>query len=385
MSKHDTSSMRLSDASARLEWTDVDATEQVFHLKKMETLIGRSNDSDVEISNRTVSRHHAKVVRTEGGHLLIDLHSWFGTLVNGTRVSYHWLVEGDRIEVGKDHAIALFFSDDESLPQVNRSAPLEALADVLAEEHKHQTDKRHLAELELMIAHETQKHLLRAPPPDFEHLTFRAASKPARWVCGDFYNFLPSDDNGVTTVLGDVSGRGVAAALLGSMLQGCLEMQLGLGDSLEGASEKLNQFMCNKSHSSGFATMFLLNVDEVGSGKYLSAGHKPAYLFRAATSEVVALESNSRILGAFPNSEFKTTNLELRTGDVLVVYSDGLIEAPNADGEMFGSDRLIEVIRSEAPGGAAHLECALGETYENFVGEQAPDDDVTVVIVERKS
>ncbi len=358
--------------------------EQSLPLKKMETLIGRSNDADVALGNRTVSRHHAKIVRTEGGHLLVDLHSWFGTFVNGKRISYHWLANGDRVEVGKDHAIALFFSEeDAAAPPGNRAAPLEALTDVLAEEHRNQADKRHLAELELMLAHETQKHLLRQHPPELEQLVFRASSNPARWVCGDFYNFIPSHDGCVTAVLGDVSGRGVAAALFSSMLQGCLEMQLRLGDSLEAASEKVNRFMCEKSHAGEFATMFLFSIDG-GSGRYLSAGHKPAYLFRALTADVVPLESNSRLLGAFPESEFSTTGFELEKGDVLVVYSDGLIEAQNSEEEMFGEDRLIEVIRNEAGNGAAHLEYSLSEIDEGFVGDRPPEDDVTVMMVERK-
>ena len=379
------SSLRISDATARLEWKDSDGAEQSIPLKKMETLIGRSNDADVAISNRTVSRHHAKVVRTAGGHLLIDLHSWFGTLVNGNPINYHWLRNGDRIEVGKDHAITLFFSGDPGTPEVDQPAPLEALTDVLAEEHRQMGDKRHLAELELMLAHETQKHLLRHSAPEMEHLVFRAASNPARWVCGDFYNFVPSGDGGVNAVLADVSGRGVAAALLGSMLQGCLEMQLRLGDTLEVATEKLNRFMFEKSHSGDFATMFLFHIDSMGVGSYVSAGHKPAYLFRASAREIRELPSNGRLLGAVPESEFGTTDFELEAGDVLVIYSDGLIEAQNPEEEMFGENRLVEIIRNEAVNGAAHLEYALRETYEDFVAGQAQGDDVTVMIVERKS
>lgn len=242
---------------------------------------------------------------------------------------------------------------------------------MLAEEHRQMGDKRHLAELELMLAHETQKHLLRHSPPEMERLVFRAASNPGRWVCGDFYNFVPSGDGGVDAVLADVAGRGAAAALLGSMLQGCLEMQLRLGDTLEVATEKLNRFMCEKSHSGDFATMFLFRIDSMGVRSYVSAGHKPAYLFRAAAREIRELPSNGRLLGAVPESEFGTTDFELEAGDVLVIYSDGLIEAQNPEEEMFGEDRLVEIIRNEAVNGAAHLEYALSETCEDFVDGQA--------------
>ncbi len=370
MSEYSSASLRIADPTARLDWTDFSGESHSVPLKKMETLIGRATEADILIANRTVSRHHLKVVRTAGAHLLVDLHSWFGTFVNGKRINYHWLSEGDRIEVGKDQAVTFLFSSDggdEVHGDARRDPPIEALMDVLAEEHKNLGDKRHLAELELMLAHEAQKHLLRQPVPELEHLVFRAASSPARWVCGDFYDFITFDSGQVMAVVGDVSGKGVAAALLSSMLQGCLEMQLRLGDSLEAAAEKLNRFMCVKSHSGDFATMFLLSVDRDGIGSYLSAGHKPAYLFRSSEGSIEELPSNGGLLGAFPETRFGTTAFELRKGDVLVVYSDGLIEAENPDAEMFGKERLVEVIEKEARNGATQMEYALGEAYENFV------------------
>ena len=160
-------------------------------------------------------------------------------------------------------------------------------------------------------------------------------------------------------------------------------MQLRLGDTLEAATRKLNWFMCTKSHSGDFATMFLMSVDREGAGSYLSAGHKPACLFRSADASIEELLSNGGLLGAFPDTRFSTDGFELRKGDVLVVYSDGLIEAENPDAEMFGKDRLVEVIRNEARNGATQLEYALGEAYESFVGGQSQIDDVTVMIVER--
>ena len=386
MSEPSSASLRIADATARLDWTDFSGENRSVPLKKMETLIGRATDADILIANRTVSRHHVKIVRTAGAHLLIDLHSWFGTSVNGKRINYHWLSDGDRIEVGKDQAVTFLFASDGG-DRVHEEAPLEppieALIDVLAEEHKNLGDKRHLVELELMLAHETQKHVLRQPLPELEHLVFRAASSPARWVCGDFYDFITVDNGGVIAVLGDVSGKGVAAALLSSMLQGCLEMQLRLGDTLEAATRKLNGFMCTKSHSGDFATMFLMSVDREGRGSYLSAGHKPAYLFRSSDASIEDLPSNGGLLGAFPETPFSTAGFQLLKGDVLVVYSDGLIEAENPDEEMFGEDRLVEVIRNEARNGATQLEYALGEAYESFVQGQSQIDDVTVMIVER--
>jgi len=129
--------------------------------------------------------------------------------------------------------------------------------------------------------------------------------------------------------------------------------------------------------------MFLFTLNSDGSGKYISAGHNPSYLFRAATGEIEELDSNNMIVGAFPFATYETATLELNRGDLLLAYSDGLTEAENLQGEMLGEEGVKKVIRAEAPAGAKHLEQKLLATIQSFTVGRSPTDDITIMIVER--
>jgi sigma-B regulation protein RsbU (phosphoserine phosphatase) len=144
-------------------------------------------------------------------------------------------------------------------------------------------------------------------------------------------------------VIADVSGKGVAASVLSSMILGCLQLRLQDGDAPAAALNRLNSFLCTKS-SGKFATMFLCSIAPDGTGHYISAGHNPAYLYRAATETIEELPSTSLILGAFEFATFEAIPIEVRQGDVLLAYSDGLTEAENSREEMFGEERVKELV-----------------------------------------
>ena len=167
------------------------------------------------------------------------------------------------------------------------------------------------------------------------------------------------------------------------MIIGCLDMQLRAGVKPADALNQLNKYLCEKSASNRFATLFLFHINPAGAGEYISAGQNPPYLFRAASGEIEELPSNNLLLGAFEFVSYNAAPLALGPGDVLVVYSDGLTEAENPDGEMLGEERVKEVIGREARSGAAHLEAKLLETIANFTQGYAQTDDITLVIVER--
>jgi sigma-B regulation protein RsbU (phosphoserine phosphatase) len=146
---------------------------------------------------------------------------------------------------------------------------------------------------------------------------------------------------------------------------------------------RLNRFLCEKSSASRFVTIFLFTLDSEGSGKYISAGHNPTYVFRAANGNIEEIASNNMIVGAFPFATYDAATLQLKKGDVLVAYSDGLTEAENPQGEMLGEERVKNIIRSEAPGGSKHLELKLLKTIQDFTMGRSQTDDITIVIVER--
>ena len=238
-------------------------------------------------------------------------------------------------------------------------------------------------EQELALAEETQKSLLPQSLPRVKNLKIHAFSKPTRYVGGDFYDFLELESGELFGVLADVSGKGISASLLSSMLLGCLQMQLRARVPLHEALSRLNRFLCEKSSASRFVTMFVFTLDSSGSGKYISAGHNPTYVFRAATGEIEEFQSNNMIVGAFPFATYELASLNLGPGDVLVAYSDGFTEAENIRGEMLGEDALKKIIRTEAASGSKHLEQKLLENIQTFTAGRLPTDDITLILVER--
>jgi sigma-B regulation protein RsbU (phosphoserine phosphatase) len=246
-------------------------------------------------------------------------------------------------------------------------------------------EERKKLEQELTLAEETQRNLLPQTLPQSRNFNIHAFSKPTRYVGGDFYDVVQLEAGDLIGVLADVSGKGISASLLSSMILGCLQMQLRANVSLQESVNRLNRFLCEKSSSSRFVTMFLFSLDSNGSVKYVNAGHNPVYVFRAATGEIEEISSNNMIVGAFPFARYETGTFQLAPGDVLVAYSDGLTEAENPQGEMLGEERVKNVIRTEAPAGSKTLETKLLETIQGFTMGRSQTDDITIMIVQRIS
>jgi len=167
------------------------------------------------------------------------------------------------------------------------------------------------------------------------------------------------------------------------MLLGCLQMQMRAGLPLDEAMNRLNRFLCEKSSSSRFATMFSFTLGPDGHGRYISAGHNPTYLFRAATGQIEELASNNMIVGAFQFATYEAAALNMNPGDVLLAYSDGLTEAENPQGEMLGEEAVKNVILAAASTGSQQLEQKLLATIQSFTAGRTLTDDITLIIVER--
>ena len=244
-------------------------------------------------------------------------------------------------------------------------------------------EQRKKLEQELTLAEETQRSLLPATLPNLPQVRIHAFSKPTRYVGGDFYDFVELESGELFGVIADVSGKGVSASLLSSMLLGCLQMQMRAGLPLDEAMNRLNRFLCEKSSSSRFATMFSFTLGPDGRGRYISAGHNPTFLFRAATGQVEELTSNNMIVGAFQFATYEAASLNMNPGDVLLAYSDGLTEAENPQGEMLGEEAVKKVILAAAPTGSQQLEQKLLATIQSFTAGRSLTDDITLIIVER--
>src|SRR3990172_4626247 len=227
-------------------------------------------------------------------------------------------------------------------------------------------EERKKSEQELALAQETQESLLPRFLPQFENFRIHAFNNPTRYVGGDFYDFLQLSSGEWVGVLADVSGKGMSAALLSSMVLGAFSMEFRSKTQPQEVLNRVNQLLCEKSLPFQFVTLFLFLLSPHGMGQFINAGHNPAYLFRSATGKIEELVSDAYVLGIFDYASYQSRTLHLYKGDILVVYSDGLTDAQNQQEEMFGEERLLKIIQQEAPWGSHTLEQKLLKSIEEF-------------------
>lgn len=248
-------------------------------------------------------------------------------------------------------------------------------------------DRQQRLERELELARQTQEGLLPRQIPVFGGWTLEALCRPTRHVGGDFYDFIGLPDGRLATLLADVSGKGVAASLLSSSVQGALQMLLRQGSGLPDAFHAINDYLCERSEEGRFVTLFATLLSADGTLHWSSAGHNPAYLLRAGSGSVEELGASGTILGSLPYDVFGLRHTEqesrLGPGDVLVIYSDGLTEATDPSGNLFGEERLLDLLREHARAGAAELRARIMAAVEHFTRGAEQSDDITLVLAER--
>jgi serine phosphatase RsbU (regulator of sigma subunit) len=244
-------------------------------------------------------------------------------------------------------------------------------------------EERAKSEQELALAQETQESLLPRDLPQFENFRIHAFNKPTRYVGGDFYDFLQLSSGEWMGVLADVSGKGMPAALLSSMVLGALSMEFRSRPQPREVLSRVNQLLCEKSLPFQFVTLFLFLLSADGGGQFISAGHNAAYLFRSATGLIEELLPDAHFLGMFDFACYESRALQLGQGDILVVYSDGLTDAQNSREEMFGEKKLLEIIRQQGKLGSQAVEQGILKGIEDFTQGMPQNDDVTFMVVEK--
>ena len=244
-------------------------------------------------------------------------------------------------------------------------------------------EERERSEQELALAQETQKSLLPSCLPQFENYRIHAYNTPTRYVGGDFYDFLQLSSEDWMGVLADVSGKGMSAALLSSMVLGALGIEFHCNIEPGEILKRVNRLLCEKSMPGQFVTLFLFLQNPRGVGQFISAGHNPTYLFRASTGKIEKLYSDSFFLGMFEEAIYESRPFQLDKGDILVVISDGVTDAQNPRQEMFGEQRLLQIIRQAAPSGGLAIEKEFLRAVEEFTEGMTQTDDITFVVVEK--
>ncbi len=214
---------------------------------------------------------------------------------------------------------------------------------------------------------------------EYPNLTVSGCNFPCLSVGGDYFDVFPIGDGRTAFLIADVSGKGLGAALLTTMLQGALS-GMTLGADPARVFNHINRFLCDHAEVGRYATMFFGVMDPKGHLEFINAGHPSPFLIREGKAETPFTEGSYPV-GLVPEAEYTAACLKLEPGDTLVLFSDGVTEAMDPDDEMFGMTRLGEVLNDKDKVPLEHLQKCVLESVENFVRGARQADDLTMLIV----
>jgi len=323
--------------------------------------------------------------------LLVELVAvWIGVSLSRRMTrAVNELYEGTRRVIQGDFQHRIPVTDQDQLSELAQSfnqmtGNLERLLSVEKEKERLQT--------ELEIAREVQAQLYPKEAPPVCGLKLSVRCDPARMVSGDYYDYLQIAPGKLAFAIGDVAGKGISAALLMATLQAALRAQItaftpshenecSTLPEVDAATlvSKLNRQIYAHTAPEKYATFFfaLFNQD-TRVLTYTNAGHLSPLLFRGA--EVIPLDSNGTVVGAFPFAKYDESCLTLNPGDILVCYTDGITEPENAFGEMFGEERLIDLVKRNAHLDDGEIVKNILESVRSWTGTPELHDDMTLLI-----
>lgn len=245
-------------------------------------------------------------------------------------------------------------------------------------------------ESELTIAREVQNQLFPKDAPASKTLELRGVCNPARMVSGDYYDFMGISEQMLAFAIGDVAGKGISAALLMATIQSTMRTQLsstnGSGTpnfSTAKLVSNLNRQLYANTAAEKYATFFFALYNEAAQQlTYTNAGHLAPMLIRGGSS-VDLLDSTGTVVGAFPMVRYTEKTVQLSAGDLLVAYTDGIVEPENAYGEMFGEDRLKDLLVKYSRAEPAEIIARTMEAVNQWTGAGELQDDMTMVVAHR--
>jgi phosphoserine phosphatase RsbU/P len=367
---------------------------------------GRVSEAVLGTKTR-MSSVYTMVFNQAGNHLETPLVPWFVAFVlvffiveafalwigvNLTRTitgAVDNLYEGTQRVMRGDLIHRIDVKGDDQLAELSRSfnRMTENLGRLIEGEKERQ---RLRAELE--IAREVQSQLHPKPISGLGSLRLDSVCEAARMVSGDYYDYQKIGDTQLALAIGDVAGKGISAALLMATLQSSMRSQLrqwteaikaGHEDSISASRliANLNQQVYASTSPEKFATFFFSLYDETTSTlTYVNAGHLPPILIRDGYS--TTLDTNGMVVGAFPFARYTESRLDLRSGDMLVLYTDGITEPENEYGEDFGEKRLRELLVAHADRNGAEVTAAVVDAVRRWSAfpEELPDDMTILVL-----
>lgn len=237
---------------------------------------------------------------------------------------------------------------------------------------------------ELELGRQIQSDMLPSAPMSFGLTEVQGVSIPAREVGGDFFNYFALENGHVALLVGDVSGKGVGAALLMANIQASLRTRLAMGQNLAAIAESLDREMATTSGSRLYVTLFIGIFDPVSHRlQYVNAGHNPQFVLRPGQA-LEKMHATGIPIGLLAGRGYTHRDVSLASGDLLFFYTDGCVESENEADEMFGTDRLERLLVSIGSSGPSTPDRVLQQVEESvttFRGTREPNDDATMMAV----
>lgn len=237
-------------------------------------------------------------------------------------------------------------------------------------------------EREVGIAADIQQKLLPRKLPKFENLQVSAFSIPAKGVSGDYYDIMKLKGGSLALVICDVAGKGVPASLVMIMIRSIIHLIAGSRKNTATIVNWINRGITGKIDIDHFATLSYLTYDPAQRViEYSNAGHHPLLIYRNATGTLESLDTDGLPLGIETNTVYTLKKTRLNTGDIICLYTDGIIEAMNIKGEQYGYERLSSFIKQNNREETSNLTKLISKDIESFVGKAKQHDDQTLLLL----
>jgi sigma-B regulation protein RsbU (phosphoserine phosphatase) len=243
-----------------------------------------------------------------------------------------------------------------------------------------QSIEKQRIERELSIAGEIQAELLPKTNPNFERFDIKAKFVPFGHLSGDLYDFVELDNQNIGLVIADVSGKGMPSAILMATTHATIRANAGDCDSASNVIDEVNRYLCEYTRTTEYVTVFYGVLDaEKLTLKYTNAGHNPPIVFREGVG--FFLEEGGIPTGIIKDTPYAEEQIELLPDDIILLYTDGAVEAMNSDREFFGLRRLMQVIQQNLKINSEELIDVLYSSILNFLDGSPQDDDLTLIVI----
>jgi phosphoserine phosphatase RsbU/P len=236
---------------------------------------------------------------------------------------------------------------------------------------------------EIEIASKIQQGLLPKALPNLPHVAMTGSTLACYSVGGDCFDVIELDGGRHGFFVGDISGKGISAALLATLLQGIFFTTASMDLALTGIFSRVNRYLCDRSGGDRYATVFYGVLDKTGTFEYVNAGHVPP-LIRRASGAIDRLDLASFPVGMFPEAEYESASIKLEKDDFLVIYTDGVSEAANVQAEMFEEERLRHLLENFKGQSVEQLADSIRDGVKAFTEGAAQSDDVTILVIQYK-